>query len=382
MDAVLLNEALLANTALTQEDLNVALKKQEQTGRRLTDILLENERVSEGDLLRVMGQLYQIPVREALSAEDIDVELATRVPIAFARTNYLLPLSRRENVLEVAISDPLLTDPLDDLRLIFPGTECRPVLALRRSITNCINQVYDRGSSAEKVATQFSEADLQDLASELLHEPQDLLDADDADAPVVRLVNSLLQQAVKERASDIHIEPQEKDLVVRFRVDDMLYEPIRPLPKRLQASMSSRIKIMGKLDIAEKRLPQDGRIPLKIAGKDYDVRLSTIPTQFGERCVMRLLPRTQELLSLDKIGLQEEIQQILRRLIRRSSGIILVTGPTGSGKTTTLYACLADINTPEKNIITIQDPVEISLEGISQIEVKADIGMTFASALR
>ncbi len=382
MDAVLLNEALLANTALTQEDLDVARKKQEQTGRRLTDILLENDRISEGDLLRVMGPLYQIPVREALSAEDIDVELATRVPIAFARTNYLLPLSRRENVIEVAISDPLLTDPLDDLRLIFPGTECRPVLALRRSITNCINQVYDRGSSAEKVATQFSEADLQDLASELLHAPQDLLDADDADAPVVRLVNSLLQQAVKERASDIHIEPQERDLVVRFRVDDMLYEPIRPLPKRLQSAVTSRIKIMGKLDIAEKRLPQDGRIPLKIAGKDYDVRLSTIPTQFGERCVMRLLPRTQELLSLDKIGLQEEIQQILRRLIRRSSGIILVTGPTGSGKTTTLYACLADINTPEKNIITIQDPVEISLDGISQIEVKADIGMTFASALR
>jgi len=382
MDAILLNEALLEHTAISPEDLEGANKKHEETGRRLTDILLESDLITEGELLRVMGALYNIPVHDALSADDIDPELSSQVPISFARANYVLPMRRDQDQIQVAIADPLLTDPLDDLRLIFRGTECQPVLATRRSITNCINQVYDRDSSAAKVADEFKDADLQDLASEIIAEPEDLLDANDADAPVVRLVNSLLQQAVKERASDIHVEPQEKELLVRFRVDDMLHEPIRPLPKRLQSAVTSRIKIMGKLDIAEKRLPQDGRIALKIAGRDYDVRLSTVPTQFGERCVMRLLPRTQALLSLDKIGLHQQNTPILKKLIRRSSGIILVTGPTGSGKTTTLYACLADINTPEKNIITIQDPVEISLDGISQIEVKTDIGMTFASALR
>ncbi len=382
MDAILLNEALLAHTSLSAEELERAVKKREETGRKLTDILLEAELVSEGDLLRVMGELYHIPVHDGLTADDIDPELTGVVPISFARANHMLPMRRDGDQIFVAISDPLLTDPLDDLRLIFQGAECQPVLSTRRSITNCINQVYDRDSSAAKVADEFKDADLQDLASEIIAEPEDLLDASDADAPIVRLVNSLLQQAVKERASDIHIEPQEKELLVRFRVDDMLHEPLRPLPKRLQSAVTSRIKIMGKLDIAEKRLPQDGRIALKIAGRDYDVRLSTVPTQFGERCVMRLLPRTQALLSLDKIGLHEQNTPVLKKLIRRSSGIVLVTGPTGSGKTTTLYACLADINTPEKNIITIQDPVEISLDGISQIEVKTDIGMTFASALR
>jgi len=382
MDAILLNEALLAHSPLSAEDLARASEKQAETGQRLTDVLLDLDLISEGDLIRVLGTLYDIPVRDGLSATDVDSELTTQVPIAFARANHVLPLRRDGDQIEVAIADPLLTDPLDDLRLIFRGMECQPVLATRRSINNCINQVYDRDRSAAKVADQFTEADLQDLASEIISEPQDLLDASDADAPIVRLVNSLLQQAVKERASDIHIEPQEKELIVRFRVDDMLYEPIRPLPKRLQSAVTSRIKIMGKLDIAEKRLPQDGRIALKIAGRDYDVRLSTVPIQFGERCVMRLLARTQNLLALDKIGLHQEAIPTLKKLIRRTSGIVLVTGPTGSGKTTTLYACLADINTPEKNIITIQDPVEISLEGISQIEVKTDIGMTFASALR
>jgi general secretion pathway protein E len=252
----------------------------------------------------------------------------------------------------------------------------------RRTILNCINQVYDRGAHAGSVAEEFTEEDLGDLASEIIHEPEDLLDSSEEGAPIVRLVNSLLQQAVKERASDIHIEPQEKELVVRFRTDDMLFEPIQPLPRRLQHAVTSRIKIMGRLDIAEKRLPQDGRIVLKIAGKDYDCRLSTIPTQYGERCVLRLLPRNQELLSIENIGLDTSAQEMIRRLSRRSHGIILVTGPTGSGKTTTLYAALADINTREKNILTIEDPVEIQLEGISQIEVRPQIGLTFAQGLR
>ena len=377
-----LNEALLKNTTLTEDGLGQALRKQEETGRRLTDLLLDLELVPEGELLGALGGLYSIPVRESLRPEDVDVELVSQLPIGFAKQHHILPLRRDGSGLEVAIADPLLTDPLDDLRLLFPGVECQPVLVARRAILACINQVYDRGAHAGEVADEFNEDDLQDLASEIIHEPEDLLDASDVDAPVVRLVNSLLQQAVKERASDIHIEPQEKELVVRFRTDDMLYEPIRPLPKRLQHAVTSRIKIMGKLDIAEKRLPQDGRIPLKIAGKDYDCRLSTLPAQFGERCVLRLLPRDQELLSIEKIGLDPEDQNTIKRLSRRSNGIVLVTGPTGSGKTTTLYAALAHINRRDLNIITVEEPVEIQLEGISQIEVRPQIGLSFAAGLR
>jgi general secretion pathway protein E len=195
-------------------------------------------------------------------------------------------------------------------------------------------------------------------------------------------VNSLLQHAVKERASDVHLEPFEREIRVRFRIDDMLYEPIRPLSRALMASIVSRIKIMGNLNIAEKRLPQDGRIRLKIAGRDYDVRLSTVPIAHGERVVMRLLPRSQEMLDLETLGVGNRQLPVLERLIARPNGILLVTGPTGSGKTTTLYAALNRINATDKNIITIEDPVEIQLRGVSQIEVNPKIGLTFASGLR
>ncbi len=379
---VQLRAALLQNTSLSEDGLAQALKKQEQSGRRLTDLLLELELVPEGELISALGGLYGIPTRETLAPEDVDAEVATQVPISFAKHHHVLPFKRDGDRLEVAISDPLLTDPLDDMRMLFAGARCEPVLVTRRAILNCINHVYDQASSAEDVAEEFAEADLADIASELISEPEDLLDSSEESAPIIRLVNSLLQQAVKERASDIHIQPGEKDLVVRFRIDNILHEPIRPLPRRMQQAITTRIKIMGRLDIAEKRLPQDGRIVLKIAGRDYDVRLSTLPTQYGERCVLRLLPRTQELLSIEKIGLSGGHQETLRKLIRRNNGIILVTGPTGSGKTNTLYAALADINKPDQNIITIEDPVEIRLPGISQIEVKSAIGLTFAAGLR
>jgi len=377
-----LGDVLLSTTELTQDRLDQALERHQESGRSLFEVLLEMEVLPERDLLAALGEMYDIPIRESLDPDDVDVDLATRLPIAFARQHHILPLSQSGDRLEVAIADPMLTEPLDDLRVLFPGTYCDPVLVERASIVRCINRVFDRGGTASEVAEGFSDEDLDDLADHIIHEPEDLLDANDEGAPVVRLVNSLLQQAVKERASDIHVEPRERDLVVRFRVDDMLTEPLRPLPKRLHQSLTSRIKIMGKLDIAEKRLPQDGRIVLKIAGRDYDVRLSTVPTQYGERCVMRLLPRTQDLLHIARIGMSPPQQELYRRLIHRSNGIILVTGPTGSGKTSTLYAGLNEINSPDKSIITIEDPVEIQLAGVGQIEVKSEIGLTFARGLR
>jgi general secretion pathway protein E len=281
----------------------------------------------------------------------------------------------------VATADPHNTDPLDDLRILFGAHDVEAVLSPQASVISAINEVYDRGTVSTGQLAEEATDDLDTLADEASHEPQDLLEATD-DAPIIRLVNSLLQHAVKERASDIHIEPFEKEIRVRFRIDDVLYEPMKPLPRTLQASIASRIKIMGNLDIAEKRLPQDGRIRLKIAGRDYDVRLSTVPVAFGERLVLRLLPDSQDLLDLEKIGFNAEQSRVLARIIRRPNGIFLVTGPTGSGKTTTLHACLSEINDIDKNIITIEEPVEITQKGIGQIEVNPKINLSFATGLR
>ncbi len=304
------------------------------------------------------------------------------MPITFAKRHRILPLAwASEGVLRVAVADPLDVSPLDDLHLLFGGAEIECVLAREPVIINAINVVYDRGVTSTDQLAEEAEDDLDALATDLSATPKDLLESTD-DAPIIRLVNSMLQHAVKERASDIHIEPFEHEIRVRFRIDDVLYEPMKPLPRALQPAIASRIKIMGNLDIAEKRLPQDGRIRLKIAGRDYDVRLSTVPVAHGERLVMRLLPDTQELLDLSKIGFNETQLAALDRIIRRPNGIFLVTGPTGSGKTTTLHAALHSINGPEKNIITIEDPVEITQEGVGQIEVNPKIKLTFAAGLR
>jgi general secretion pathway protein E len=377
-----LGALLLRATQLTEEQLEAARARQLETGQPLLEVLVEQKALPEEELLRALGAELELPVRAAIAPAEVDPLLVDRVPIAFAKGHGVLPLGRGgEGQVRVAVADPFETEALDDLRLLFDGAEVEPELASRRVIIEAINQVYDRGpASAEALALDASE-DLDTLADVISHEPQDLLDAAD-DAPIIRLVNSLLQQAVKERASDIHLEPFERDIRVRFRIDDILYEPVRPLPRALQASIVSRIKIMGGLNIAEKRLPQDGRIRLKIAGRDYDVRLSTIPIAHGERVVMRLLPRTSEMLNLEHLGFDQDHLAIWSKLIARPNGIILVTGPTGSGKTTTLYGALSRINTLDVNIITIEDPVEIQLPGIGQIEANAKIGLTFANGLR
>ncbi len=255
-----------------------------------------------------------------------------------------------------------------------------PQIALGSTIVDAINSVYDRAiNEAEQLVGEMEASDLDTLAHEL-EEPTDLLEADD-EAPIIRLVNSLLFRAAKERASDIHIEPMERELIVRFRVDGVLQEVIKP-PKRYQNSIISRVKVMGQLNIAEKRLPQDGRIRIKLAGRDIDIRLSTIPTSHGERIVMRLLDKTEVLLDLAEIGMNQETLKQIDGIIHRSHGIILVTGPTGSGKTTTLYGALSRINTIDLNILTVEDPVEYQLKGIGQMAINPKIGLTFATGLR
>jgi general secretion pathway protein E len=377
-----LGEILLRTTRLESAQLERARERQYESRERLADVLIEEGMLNADEVMGGVAEQLGLPIRSAISPEEVDENLLKRVPITFAKQHRILPLHMTDTgeVCVVAAS-ALETAPLDDLRILFGGADVELELASERIILGTINLVYDRGvTSTDELAEEASD-DLNELADEASHEPQDLLEATD-DAPIIKLVNSLLQHAVKERASDIHIEPFEKEIRVRFRIDDVLYEPMKPLPRSLQASIASRIKIMGKLDIAEKRLPQDGRIRLKIAGRDYDVRLSTVPIAHGERLVMRLLPDTQNLLDLRKIGFNDTQMTVLDRIIRRPNGIFLVTGPTGSGKTTTLHSCLHEINGPDKNIITIEDPVEITQPGIGQIEVNPKINLSFAIGLR
>jgi general secretion pathway protein E len=380
--ALELGAILLGTTHLTEEQLEEARAAQAAEGGRLADHLISSGRVSADQVLEALSRQLGLPVLPSIDTGHIDEDLIERVPIGFAKTHGILPIQRTaDGAIRVAITNPLDTAPLDDLRLLFENVEVRLELANQRTILGAINEVYDRGASATDALAEDAAEDLDALASEISQEPQDLLEASD-DSPIIKLVNSLLQHAVKERASDVHLEPFETEVRVRFRIDDVLYEPIKPLPRSLQASIVSRIKIMGGLNIAERRLPQDGRIRLKIAGRDYDVRLSTLPVTHGERVVLRLLPRTTDMTDLERIGFGEEQMSAIQKLITRPNGIILVTGPTGSGKTTTLYAALAAINSTDKNIVTLDDPVEIQLKGVGQIEISPKIGLTFASGLR
>jgi len=378
-----LGEILLRTTRLEPDQLERARQLQAESGDRLADILIEETMLNPDEVTQALAQQLDLPVRGELTLDDIDDEYALRVPISYAKQHRLLPIGGDADlgIVNVVAVDPLALSPLDDLRILFGGAEIQLELAKDRVVLSAINEVFDRGTTATDQLAEEATDDLDELALEISGEPQDLLEATD-DAPIIRLVNSMLQHAVKERASDIHIEPFEREIRVRFRIDDVLYEPMKPLPRSLQASIASRIKIMGALDIAEKRLPQDGRIRLKIAGRDYDVRLSTVPVQFGERLVLRLLPDSQELVDLEKVGFSNSQLEVLERIMKRPNGIFLVTGPTGSGKTTTLHAALASVNDTDKNIITIEDPVEIQQPGVAQIEVNAKIDLTFAAGLR
>ncbi len=377
-----LGRVLVRETRLSPEQLEQARLRQIESHERLADVLVDEGFLDADEVLLALGHQQGLTIISTIDPEEVDESLLQTIPITFAKQHRLLPLGWvAEGVLRVAVADPLDVAPIDDLHLLFDGAEIELVLARESVILSAINLAYDRSVTSTDQLAEAAHDDLDALATQISHEPQDLLDSTD-DAPIIRLVNSLLQHAVKERASDIHIEPFEKEIRIRFRIDDVLYEPMKPLPRSLQAAIASRIKIMGNLDIAEKRLPQDGRIRLKIAGRDYDVRLSTVPVAFGERLVLRLLPDTQELLDLEKIGFNAIQLEALDRVMRRPNGIFLVTGPTGSGKTTTLHAALAKINGPDKNIITIEDPVEIIQKGVSQIEVNPKIKLTFAAGLR
>jgi general secretion pathway protein E len=335
--------------------------------------------MTEASSLEAIATRLGIPFQSEIIDSEVDTSILARLPLAFARSNRLLPLREENGKLLVAASEPANLLALDEVGGLFG----LPVLAIAvppQATLEAVNRLYTRmSSSAQEVIEELEGEDLNTIASEL-NEPRDLLDLTD-EAPVIRLLNSILFQAVKERASDIHIEPYEREVEVRFRIDGILYKMLAP-PKVVQESLISRVKIMSGLNIAEKRLPQDGRIRVIVAGRNIDIRVSIIPTFFGERVVLRLLDKKKGVLSLEDIGISGDGVTTMERLLCRNNGIILVTGPTGSGKSTTLYASLSRLNSSEKNIITVEDPIEYQLKGVGQIQVNPKIDLTFANGLR
>ena len=342
----------------------------------LRQAIVETKGVDTVAMSKAMSKLSGLPIVEQVDAMAVGSDLIRRLPNHIARENGILPLYVSDGELVVGMADLEALGSLDDLRVLY-GYPVRPVLVPADVLATATQAAYDRAAqSAEAIIEQ---ADDVEEGGDLDLDDAELLD-DPNQAPIIRFVNAVLSQAIKERASDIHIEPYEKDLVVRYRIDGVLKESIRP-PSKFKNTIVARIKIMAGLNIAEKRLPQDGRIRKKMGGREIDLRVSTVPVRHGERVVMRILEKGK-VFSLDKIGMSGQTLTTFRELIHRPHGILLVTGPTGSGKSTTLYSALTEINSPDLNILTIEDPVEYEAPGIGQVQVNHKINLTFASALR
>jgi general secretion pathway protein E len=374
MEQRFLGEILNRRAGVPLERLEALYAVQREKGIDLVDLLVNGNIIDESTIAQALAAEAELPYIDKLDTDRIATALATRLPITFAKQHKIIVTNEDDFAVYAVIADPFDTNALDELRVVF-GKGVEASVAAGEKITDAINRVYERDAGGGELESDDAQVDEHEVAG------GDILDSDD-EAPVIRWVNSLFLQAMKERASDIHIEPEEKEVIVRYRIDGELYVA-RRAPRAFMNSIVSRIKIESALNIAEKRLPQDGRITKKIAGKGFDIRVSTIPTSRQyERIVMRLLNKSSVLLDLPDLGFSARDYLLMDGLIHRPDGIILVTGPTGSGKTTTLYACLNRINQPNINILTAEDPVEYELAQIHQVHVNAKIGLTFASALR
>lgn len=374
-----IRERLLQTAGLREEQIRDALAAERETGQSLDQVLIGRNLMNERECLKFFGDFLGLEVRESLEGVAAPSDFIQHIPVQFARTHGLVAIESDGRSTKVATHRPLDVKPMDDLATML-GTECEAVLVPRSEIANLINRAYrHKADGVDEALDDIEEQDIVGLASKI-EESEDLLDVANK-APIIKLVNMLLFQALKLRASDIHLQPYADRLQVRMRIDGVLYDT-ESIPKKAQEAIVSRVKVMGKMDIAERRLPQDGRASIRIGDGDVDVRISTVPVQNGERIVFRILDKTTKVYSLDQIGLNEDNLKTIKRYIHYSHGIIFVTGPTGSGKTTTLYAGLAEINSPQLNILTIEDPVEYNLDGISQVQVNAKKGLTFAAGLR
>jgi general secretion pathway protein E len=369
---------LLLRAGVTREQIERA-RRQSSDGNDFAAELEKVSGLSQNRFAALVAERLGLPFSPDLDEEEADLELPQKLGVQYCRRNRILPLREAAGRLRVATSAPATIGPLDDVRVVY-GREVDPVVVPAPALQETITRVFDRAAAmSSNLMEGFEDDQAISLEGGELEVP-DLLDADD-EAPIIRLVNNVIFQAAKDGASDIHIEPFERSSTVRFRIDGMLVDVLTP-PRRIHAALVSRIKVMASLNIAEKRLPQDGSIRTRVARRDLDVRVSSLPTSFGERVVMRLLDRSSTLMGLEELGMVGANLESLRRLINQSHGIVLVTGPTGSGKTTTLYAALSEINSTDKNIITIEDPVEYQLAGVGQIQVNPKIELTFAAGLR
>jgi type IV pilus assembly protein PilB len=376
MKRIKLGDALVEKGLITQEQLQEALTKGKISGKRVGNVLIEMGLVTEEHIVEVLAEQLNVPKID-LSNYLIEPSTVRLIPEHVARRHQLIPINKVGNKLTVAMVDPLNILAIDDVALM-TGMVVKPVIVTLASLNTALDEAYGDASKADSLMDEIgdvggsSEEDLQQqLSGEL----------DENDAPIIKLVNLIISQAVQRGISDIHIEPFEKELRVRYRLDGVLTVDVKP-PKKAQAAITSRLKIMADLDIAEKRIPQDGRIKIKVVNKTVDLRVSTLPCTWGEKIVMRILDQSSLNVDLGSLGFEPATYERFKDGISNPYGIILITGPTGSGKTTTLYSALVSLNQPTVNVMTAEDPVEYQLDGINQVQCRPDIGLTFAAALR
>ena len=368
-----LGQILLEQGLLTREQLDRALEEHRNTPKSLGRVLIDLGYIRERDLVRALAEQVGLEFVD-LTEYRIDPVLTSLLPEALSRRYRALPIGERDGKLLVAMSDPANVYALDDIRTM-TGRDVQPVVATANDVEQAIQKFSVMGDQVEALASEVVEA-LEEEAADLSG-----VEAALEDAPIVKLVTAIMTQATADRASDVHIEPTERDVRVRYRVDGVLHEVMHS-PKSIQGGLISRLKVMADLNIAEKRVPQDGRVSMRVSNKSLDLRLATLPTVYGEKIVIRILDKSNALMQLSELGFQEEAFKRYEKSFRRPYGAILVTGPTGSGKSTTLYATLNIVNQVDRHIITVEDPVEYRLHGVNQIQVNPKAGLTFASALR
>ncbi len=372
-------EFLMEQEVGTSQEMDDLCREAEQRNCSVYDLLLREQRISEADFLKRLSEEWDIPFWPTLVDVQEEVDLIRDLPIGYLKKHGLYPVRRENGKVCVALSNPFVLNSLDDMASLFNARPA-PVLVPSEEVISAINRSFGQTDSISEQIIRDIDKEEGEFSRLEAESSGDLLE-DTSDAPVIRLINHILAKAVQSEASDIHLEPFEDKLFVRLRLDGVLYN-FYTLSRRLHAPAVSRVKVMAGLNIAEKRVPQDGRIEIRIADRRIDLRISCLPTVYGERVVMRLLEKDARLLSLKEIGLDTWGLNTLRSLVTMSHGIVLVTGPTGSGKTTTLYSGLSYINTPDKNILTVEDPVEYQLEGIGQMQINPAVGLTFAKSLR
>ena len=374
-----LEEILFEMNLIDESSLDKARSVQREKALSLQDALLATGVLSDHDMIQALSRQWNISLMNMIGEIEIDPSIIDKLPITFLRKYIMVPVKLQDDTMIVAVNDPTNQEALFDISKIMAVKDIKRVLASKQEILAAINRLVEMKEDSAKDIME----DMEEEEDEILRDLESIQDITvmETEAPIIRMVNRLMVQAYRERASDIHVEPYQSDVKVRYRVDGILHDVVT-LPKRIHSAVVSRIKVMAMLNIAEKRLPQDGRIGIKLGDHSVDLRVSTVPTVNGERVVMRILDKSSVLFGLEELGYYPDDLGIIEKLIKQEHGIILVTGPTGSGKTTSLYSMLSRINAPDKNILTIEDPIEYQLKGIGQIPVNVKVGLSFASGLR